>query len=269
MQQQSVPTPLDDYLFDLRGYLILKQALQPELVDALNAALDAVPQIEPHGWWGQVQRSDTDSEAKGLEYQNIVEGGPPFEQLIDHPSWIGHVRRYAGEEDSYVQGLFIDECFASIRRSGGFFGVHSGGYRGAIRGQYRYKDGVFRCGQVNILMALSDIGPGDGATMIIPGSHKSNLEHPDFGSIQQPMDQMEGVVEAHLEKGDALLFCDGLSHGGSSRTNAGERRVVIYRYGPMWASTRHGYQYSPELLERITPEQRRILQPVPPLHPPT
>ena len=64
-----------------------------------------------------------------------------------------------------------------------------------MRGQYRHQDGVWRCGQVNILMALTDIGP---------------------------MDAMEGVVEAHLRKGDALLFCDGLSHGASSRTNPGD-----------------------------------------------
>jgi hypothetical protein len=30
-------------------------------------------------------------------------------------------------------------------------------------------------------------------------------------------------------------------HGGSSRTNRGERRVVIYRYGPSWGATRFGY----------------------------
>lgn len=264
----TVPSSLDDYLFDLRGFLVLEHALEPDLVDDLNAALDRIPQMEPRGWWGNVQRSDYDTEAKGLEFQNIVEGGEPFERLVDHPSWVGYAQRYAGEADSYVQGLFIDECFASIRRSGGHFGVHSGGYRGAMRGQYRYLDGVWRCGQVNILMALTDIGPGDGATMIIPGSHKSRLEHPDFGRYKNgPMDAMEGVVEAHLNKGDALLFCDGLSHGASSRTNPGERRVVIYRYGASWASTRHGYQYSDELLARVSPAQRKILQPVPPLTP--
>lgn len=263
-----IPSALDDYLFDLRGYLVLEQALEPELVVDLNRALDGVPSLSPQGWWGNVQRSDNDKQAMGLELQNIVEGGEPFERLIDHPAWINYVRRYCGEVDSYVEGLFIDECFASIRREGGFFPVHSGGYRGAIRGQYRYKDGVFRCGQVNILMALTDIGPGDGATMIVPGSHKSNLKHPQFEDFRRDrMDTMAGVIEAHLRKGDALLFCDGLSHGGSSRTNPGERRVVIYRYGPSWAATRHGYQYSDQLLTRLTPERRAILAPIPPRTP--
>ncbi|HKC75269.1 MAG TPA: hypothetical protein VKF37_13890, partial [Chloroflexota bacterium] len=40
-----------------------------------------------------------------------------------------------------------------------------------------------------------------------------------------------------------------------------------YRYGVSWGATRYGYQYSPALLERLTPERRKILQPIPPLRP--
>lgn len=266
------PTELDDYLFDLRGYLVLEQALEPELVDDLNAALNAFPALEPQAWAGNVQRVDNNPDDAGIELSNIVEGGPAFERLIDHPSWIDHVRHYCGEQGSYVEGLFIDECFATIRQHGGRFPVHSGGFQGAVRGQYRYSNGVFRCGQVNILMALSEIGPDDGGTMIIPGSHKSNLQHPEFhkyASWETGMDDMPGVVEARLHKGDALLFCDGLSHGASTRTNPGERRVLIFRYGPSWGATRYGYTYSDELLARVTPQQRAILQPIAPRKPPS
>jgi ectoine hydroxylase-related dioxygenase (phytanoyl-CoA dioxygenase family) len=38
---------------------------------------------------------------------------------------------------------------------------------------------------------------------------------------------LEGAIEVYLETGDALLFVDGLVHGGGSRTNPGEHRVVI------------------------------------------
>jgi hypothetical protein len=71
-----------------------------------------------------------------------------------------------------------------------------------------------------------------------------------------------------MNAGDALLFVDGLMHGGSSRANPGERRITIYRYGPLWAVTRFGYEYSQSLLDRLTPARRNILQPVAPLRPP-
>ena len=62
--------------------------------------------------------------------------------------------------------------------------------------------------QVNILLSLTDIGPGDGGTMILPGSHKSKLPHPqtEFDTGQRDgmkrMDNMEGIVEVHLNRGE-------------------------------------------------------------------
>jgi hypothetical protein len=247
------PTPLDDFLFDLRGYLILENVVEPELLDDLNQAFDKFPPLKVGEWWGNAQRRDYTSDT-GFELHNCVEAGEPFERLIDHPGWINYVRHYCGEEQGYVEGLFIDECIASIRHSGGHHPVHSGGYRGALRGRYLYTNGVFRCGQCNIIVAIT----GD-------------FPHPLAGNYAagDRMDHLEGAIPVYMKKGDALLFVDGLMHGGSSRTNTtGERRVVIYRYGVKWASTRYGYEYSQALLDRLTPERRKILQPVPPLRPP-
>ncbi|MHB8638041.1 MAG: phytanoyl-CoA dioxygenase family protein [Fimbriimonadaceae bacterium] len=265
------PSALDDYLFDLRGFLIFPGAVDSQHVAELNGALDAFPQLEWGEWHGNVQRFDNHG-AAGVELQNIVEGGEPFERLIDHPAWINYVRHYCGEEGSYVEGLFIDECFASIRRTGGFFPVHSGGHQVPVRCQFRYDNGRFRCGQVNILLALTDVGPGDGCTLVVPGSHKSNLPHPmdayyDADGRPVPMDELPGAEPVYLAAGDAVMFCDGTAHGAASRTNPGERRAVIYRYGGMWGNTRYGYRYSQALLDRLTPERRKVLRPIEPRGP--
>lgn len=263
-------TELNDYLFDLQGYFVLEGAVEPELVTALNETLSKIPPIEPGGWWGNVQRSPSAEPDKGVEYQNVVEAGEPFERLIDHPSWIGYLDRYCGEPDSLKTGLFIDECFAAIRRPGGYLRVHSGGYRKSMRGRYHYEHGVWRCAQVNVLIALTDIGPGDGGTLIVPASHKSNLPHPERAQFARGhMDDMVGVVAPELRRGDALVFTDALAHGAATRTNPeGERRTVIYRYGPAWSATRLGYRYSDELVARLLPERARIIQPVAPRLPP-
>jgi ectoine hydroxylase-related dioxygenase (phytanoyl-CoA dioxygenase family) len=204
------PTPLDDFLFDLRGYLVLKQVVEPDLLDDLNRAIDELPPLEYGQWHGNAQRRDYTGET-GFELHNCVEAGEPFERLIDLPGWISYMRHYCGEEESYTAGLFIDECILSVRRSGGHHPVHSGGYRGALRGAYQYKNGDFRCGQCNIILALTDVGPGDGPTMVIPGTHKSNFPHPLAGDYARGdrMDTLEGAIEAQLRKGDAQLFVDG------------------------------------------------------------
>ena len=52
-------TPLDDFLFDLNGFLVLKNALSPELLDALNAEFDQFPKDLVHGdWYKGAQRRD-------------------------------------------------------------------------------------------------------------------------------------------------------------------------------------------------------------------
>jgi hypothetical protein len=264
------PSALDDFFFDLNGYLVLKGAVDAALLARLNEAFDNFPDLEPGQWWGNAQRRDYTKET-GYELHNVVECGEPFEELVDHPGWIEYLRRYCGEKESYVEGLFIDEAIASIRRSGGHHPVHSGGYKGAMRGAYGYKNGVFRCGQCNIILALTDIGHGDGPTMVVPASHKSNFEHPLKGDYMKGdrMDDLPGAVPVHMSAGDALLFVDGLMHGGSSRTNkGGERRITIYRYGPVWGASRFGYAWSQALLDRLTPARRKILQPVAPSRPP-
>jgi hypothetical protein len=262
------PNAVDDFFFDLNGFLVLENAVETTLIDQINVAFDRFPDIEPGEWVGNAQRRDYTKET-GFELHNCVEFDPAFEALIDHPGWIELVKHYGGEEQSYVEGLFVDECIASIRNSGGHHPVHSGGYKGAMRGAFGYKNDVFRCGQINIILALTDIGEGDGPTMVVPASHKSNFPHPLAGDYAKGdrMDTLPGAIPVYMKRGSALLFVDGLMHGGSSRTNPGERRITIYRYGPSWARTRFGYTYSEELLERLTPARRKILDPVPSIYP--
>lgn len=259
-----MPTEMEDYLFDLRGYLFLEGAISQAEVEALNAGIDALLPMAPDEWQGHVHRHDNGSGPQ-THLQNIYEAGTPFERLIDHPTWIDHLNRYVGGDD----GLFIDEAFLIAQGPGSGQQFHSGGHKRKIRTQFRFHNNEFRCGQVNILLALTDIGPGDGPTMVIPGSHKSNLIHPVYKAQDRRLGvvDVEEAIPVYYKAGDAILFVDCLSHAGGSRTNPGERRVLVYRYGPHWGHNRYGYRPSAELLARLTPAQRQILQPIPPIVP--
>lgn len=271
-----MPTDREIYLFDLRGYLILRNALSPAEVSACNATVDAMLPIEEEQWVGYVHgHSFKDND--GVNLQQIYEAGPAFENLIDHPSWIEKVTHFIGGEGTFDwnhEPLFIDENFFNVRGPGQAIGLHSGGHTGTKRTQYRYHNGRFQCGQINILMAFTDIGSGDGATMVIPSSHKANFQHPDFEKHKMrggeaSVDDVEEAIEVQLNAGDALLFVDCISHGSAKRVNKGHRRIAVYRYGPSWGNFRHGYAPSPELLARLTPERRQIVSPQKPrLQPP-
>lgn len=248
-------TEMEDYLFDLNGYIVLKNVLDEEHVAQLNTRTDELVKLERGGTLGKLYNDAGKYESLGTIIRNAVEGGEPFERLIAHPAWMHYIQRFIGSTEKPV----LEQSQLMVRGPGDATRLHSGAHKRRMYTQFRYHNGEFRCGEINILMALTDMGPGDGATMVIPGSHKSNLIHPAFsGGASDPgasLETVEGAIEVHMKAGDALLFVDCMAHGSAKRTNSGERRILIYRYGPKWES----FYPSKTMHKRLTPEQQKLL----------
>ena len=167
----AIPSDLDEYMFDLNGFLLLRDVLSADDVAEGNGMIDAIPDLERGGWHGWVQREDH-PEHRGISFQQICELGGVFERMIDHPRYINYLLRFIGGQgthDYYHGPAAIDENFFSVRGPGEAIPVHSGGHDLSSRTGYRYHNGRFLCGEINILTAFTPIGPGDGATMVIPG----------------------------------------------------------------------------------------------------
>jgi hypothetical protein len=252
-----------DYLFDVNGFRVLRGALSADQLARLNAWVDEkdLDALRPGDWIGDVE-VHTYGSADGVNFQNVIEGGPVFEELIDNPSWIEEVRRYIAHGD---HGVRTDETFLNIRRHGGYIPIHSGGNNVRFTGLFRWQNGSWAVGQINVLMALTDIGPGDGATTVVPGSHKAADDHPHRDwAAGNGGDRAIGMQEVHLRAGDALMFTDGICHGSMPRTNPGERRVLIYRYAPHLLAHRMNYIPSEDLIARLTPERQKMVMPIAP-----
>ena len=256
-----------DYLFDLQGYLIIDNALTQRQLKWINDWIDAQPEVEPGMWLGHVE-VHTYQGHDGINFQNIIEGGEVFEELVDNPAWIEDLRRYICHD---ANRLSLNEVLLNVRGPSGFIGIHGGGHTTILPLAFRHHTGQWIVGQINILMALSDIGPGDGATVVVPGSHKSHEIHPVLRGGKQsgyrtdePASEAMGTIEVHLRAGQALMFTDAIMHGAAARTNPGERRILIYRYSPHYLAPRFYYVPSEELMARLTPTRREIVQPVSP-----
>lgn len=96
------------------------------MVDALNGAFDSIPpDLQPGQWWGNVHRIDTKKDAaKGLELQNVVEAGEPFERLVDHSS-TSVSRRFAARAATCrcIPAATARRCAASTGTSMAFSAV--------------------------------------------------------------------------------------------------------------------------------------------------
>lgn len=274
-----------DYLFDLQGYLILENAISDEDLAKINEWIDEHWEYvenpwEPNDenkriprWIGNIE-THTYNVENGVNFQNIIEGGEVFRKLIDHPVWINMIRKFVHE----VNGLSIHENFLNVRGPGGFIHIHCGGHVPLSYLTFRQiNTGEWLVGQINVLMALNDIGPGDGAPVLIPGSHKCSEIHPRLkhdgkgivydGHTGKPAGSAFATQEVHLKAGDVVMFTDAITHGSAERTNPGFRRSIVYRYSPKYVRERFDYPHSDELLASLTPEQRRIIQPNAPRRP--
>jgi hypothetical protein len=256
-------TPMEEYQFDLHGYTIIRGALDLDHIRAMNEWIDALPPLAMSQWHDNVY-VHTYGGIDGMNLQDIIEGGEIFERLIDHPAWIEQARHYLGPSTK----PYINEIFINVRGPSGYIGVHSGGHNIDYHQRSGRKNGQWVCTLLSLLAPLTDVGPGDGATVVIPGSHKSDFPHPQQdkrGGISPGSgEQLEGAVEIHLKAGDALLFNDALCHGSAQRINPGQRRMITIRYVPTGFAHRFGYEPSPELAARLTPERLAIVQPIKP-----
>ena len=88
---------------------------------------------------------------------------------------------------------------------------------------------------MNVLMALTDIGPGDGGTMLIPGSHKANFRHPFYDKQRmgenRSVEGTVGAIEVFMKAGDALVFVgwDFTRVGKAGECGDASRRGVSVR----------------------------------------
>ena len=104
----------------------------------------------------------------------------------------------------------------------------------------------------NSLWAIDDMNKDNGATRLIPGSHKTD---------DPPPDDEAGVVYAEIPAGSVVITNAHILHGASANPS-GRRRRVMHGY-----FTRRGLPQqleqrrylSPEVQARVSPLARRVL----------
>ena len=212
----------------------------------------------------------TATTTKASSCRTSSRAGRPFERLIDHPSWIDRLRTLARRSRT-LRRRAVHRRVLCLGPPGRRLFVSTPAATAAPCAASTASQRLFRCGQVNILMALTDIGPGDGATMVIPGSHKSNLPHPRGQARRvetSRMDDVEGadrgpprgrrcaaVLRRHLPRRQLADQPRGRAPRGHLPL-----RTVLGLDPPRLRLLRRA-------AGRVTPAQRDILQPIRPRGP--
>jgi hypothetical protein len=233
-------TDQDLYLFDLRGFLVIREALGAAEVRELNQLLDRNLQTAP----GQSLGSHV--------FHDYLTWGEALRNLLDHRSVMPLLRQITDDQvrlDRYY-GLHMAPGTTGVPLHGGAKDVESQSE------YYSFADGRMRTGITTVSWALTDMLGEHGGFACIPGSHKSCLSRPSS------LSEDECLVRVQLRAGDVLIFTGAIAHRGTLWTGPHTRRSLLFKYAPRHIAWGRFYLSWPsEMLDLLTPEQRKLFNP--------
>ena len=240
-------TQEEKFVFDLQGFLLISNVLSQEEVTRLNQITDRV-----------YPRNYDESSGNRKNYKNmpnVSRWDPACQNLIDHPRIVTYLETLIGPH------FRLDHDYSIFMNPSGQGGpLHGGPERDAGSHFYKHYEGTIRNGLSVVTFFLSDVGPGDGGFVCVPGSHKTNFLW-DLPEDVKHHQRFPPYVEQPIAKaGDALLFTEARIHGTRRWEAAHERRTFLFKYSPgnmSWASE----YYDTNDYANLTDQQRRILAP--------
>jgi hypothetical protein len=105
---------------------------------------------------------------------------------------------------------------------------------------------------VNIMLPLVAFTAENGATRIVPGSHRWTDRLPDADEL---------TVACPMEAGSALFFLGSLWHGGGANTTSTDRLGVILHYSAAWLRPveNHVLAVPPGIVRGLEPRLQELL----------
>lgn len=233
------------FTFDVAGYLHLRGALTPAEV------------AEYAGWIQDIERADVQAinadYPDGMKQQlnrpvsRMFDADPRFGRFLDHPVVAPFLEKFLGPDYKHIDN---DLYFTHPGYAGGHW--HRG-VRTHVSGHV--VEGEFTCPMVKVFYCMSDVGPGEGEFVVIPGSHKAMFKVEYENRVDLPAQHVFDDVKA----GDIIIFNEGLIHNGRPNPSQKTRKTIIVNFGRNWAGVWRGYRPKPETLAAVTPNQQRIL----------
>jgi ectoine hydroxylase-related dioxygenase (phytanoyl-CoA dioxygenase family) len=217
---------------DAQGCAVVEGFLDPAKVAALNDELDPFRAATPEG------RNDFEGFATRRIYALFakVRG---FDELATHPLLLG----------------VLDRVLHDYQLSGPV-GIDIGPGESA---QLLHRDDVVypipwphQQVVLNTMWALDDFTADNGATRIVPGSHRT--------APQDPPDE-DAAVTATMPAGSVMFYVGTVWHGGGANRTDRRRLGVILEYAASWlrAQENHVVAVPPEVVRTLEPRLQELL----------
>jgi len=239
MQRMDEPALLRE--LDLQGYVVLPDFMPPPFLEAVRARVEELFALE-----GENAGSEFRREPHARRLANLVDKGSVFVELVSNPLILRLVAHVVGD----------DFKLSSLNaRSTNPFAPEAQPLH-VDMGVLPDQKGYAVC---NSLWMLDDFTPDNGATRVVPGSHRSK---------QRPQDVLPDPLAPHPEEvlvlgkaGTVIVYNAHLWHGGTANRTGKPRRALhsFYIRGDLPQQQYQKRLLRPETQAGLTPELRRLL----------
>jgi hypothetical protein len=258
----------EKYLFDLRGYLVVKNALTERQVADLTNVLEQDTDARERGYNGSDRTRLRHEDDPAWSARSLLEYGGPYIDLIDLPTIAPYLECLLGPhyrlDHDYIKvdspdsgkGLYLHGGGQGAGRGRDIVGPHDGG-----QCYYRYNNDKMYNGLVAVAFELKTVSPGDGGFACIAGSHKANFGLPEEWRTRKTQNEVPDYVDrVAAEAGDAIIFTEACAHGTIPWQGKTERWTIFYKYCPHAVAWNPCY-YNADNYPGLTDRQRAMLVP--------
>ena len=217
------------------GFTIVENAIPPELIDALN---DALARLEHD--LGAKPAMNAFEGHRTVRIYNLLAHGAPFEQVPVHDSVL-----------PIIEGVLDDGCLISSLSS---IAIDPGEIAQPIHADDMVipLDKPHRPIVCNSMWALTDFTAANGATRLVPGSHRKT--NPEYGGQYD-------TIPAEMPKGSVLVWDGSLWHGGGANEASARRTGIAMNYCAGFIRQQENQQLglAPETVKTFSPRLQELV----------
>ena len=274
-------TPAQRYHFEVFGYVIVPNVLSADECETIKSALQQLKR--------ELRARPADYKPASHESYFLIDkphhvfmgtirqANPVFVAYAAHPRLVGMAEEVIGGEarmvelNAHINSRNPEDKFEPNPK----FDLHLG--MDVPYGTHT-KNGLFHCSFVKTLTNLTELGPDDGGTVVIAGSHKLDLPHEDM--IACAYEDRSLIHQVIAPAGSTLLFAETLMHATGRIKSERERAIIVCGYGtrqfPYWDGGDLQPEFAAQIPEHMktfffgkahwtrAPKYRTLAQPVDP-----
>ncbi len=251
-------TPAQRLHFDIYGFVLLENVLNSDEISRMKNALYRIKADEARESKRFYARLDGEHH---MLFGNLVEYDTALLEYAVHPKLVPLVEEVVGG------AVRLEETEAIINRRNPDTDINelrkqrynpTGFHRGTQHGWGTYiEQHKYHCIFVKTLAYLTDVGPDDGGTCVIPGSHR--LTWPQNEMIEAAVADDKLIHQVEASAGTVLLFAEALIHSTTAIRSDKERVILIAGYTPPMVREWPGNEVSPEFIETLPEEIRPLI----------